>query len=547
MNKPVSILVLLFILVYMLPLGARLFIIPDETRYAEIPREMLASGDWTSPRLAGVRYFEKPVLGYWMNAASMGIFGDNRFAARFPSVLSVGLTALVLFLFTRRFRRGGLAGPLAAAAFLTCPMVFAFGVFNILDNALALYLTAGMAAFFCAYSADTRRSRLAFLALFGVSCAAAFLTKGFLAFAVPVVSIIPFVMWERRWRDLLTLPWLPILVAGAVAAPWAIAIHRHEPTYWHYFFWVEHIRRFMSDGAQHPEPFHFFIPHIAWGMLPWLALIPAAVMGFKKDDLKAAPVRFALCWFLFPFLFFSMSEGKIATYILPCFPPLIFLVGVGLAGYIESGRKKLIKLGASILAVLAGGASVVLILSQFADFVGFRIYAEQEAYKILILGGGIFLWAVILFSSLWAKSIRLAIALFCVAPVPIMFGTHFMFPIEFEGKKMPGRFLESHGDRITPNTIIISEGELAVAACYYYKRDDVYLYRGKGELAWGLGYEDAAERFLGDEDLRELFDTYRGASRIVLIVRRGHYEEYRNKFPPPVYEDTFGRFTFVEF
>ena len=82
----------------MLPLGARLFIIPDETRYAEIPREMLVSGDWMSPRLAGVRYFEKPVLGYWMNAASMGLFGDNRFAARLPSVLSVGLTALLLLL-----------------------------------------------------------------------------------------------------------------------------------------------------------------------------------------------------------------------------------------------------------------------------------------------------------------------------------------------------------------------------------------------------------------------------------------------------------------
>ncbi len=531
----------------MLPLGARLFIIPDETRYAEIPREMLVSGDWMSPRLAGVRYFEKPVLGYWMNAASMVVLGDNRFAARLPSVLSVGLTALLLLLFTRRFTGDRFAGPLAAAAFLTCPMVFAFGVFNILDNALTLYLTAAMVAFFCAHTADTRRSRLIFLALFGVSCAAAFLTKGFLAFAIPVVSIIPFMLWERRWREFLTMPWIPILAVLVVAAPWAIAIHLREPTYWHYFFWVEHIRRFMSEGAQHPEPFHFFIPHIAWGILPWLALIPAAVMGFNREDFKTAPVRFALCWFLFPFLFFSMSEGKIATYILPCFPPLIFLITVGIVGYIDSCRRKMITAGVSLLALLTGGAAVVLLLSQYTDFMGFKIYEDQEASKILILGGGILAWALILLSALRAGTTRRAVVLFCAAPVVVMFGMHFIFPIEFEGKKMPGRFLESNAGRIGPRTIIISEGELAVAACYYYKRDDVYLYRGKGELAWGLDYEDADGRFLSDEDLRELFDTYRGASRIVLVVRRGHYEEYRDKFPPPVYEDTFGRFTFVEF
>jgi 4-amino-4-deoxy-L-arabinose transferase len=87
----------LFLLLYLLPLGARPVVIPDEARYAEIPREMLASRDWVVPRLDGLRYFEKPVLGYWLNALSTALFGQNAFAMRLPSAVSTGLSALCLF------------------------------------------------------------------------------------------------------------------------------------------------------------------------------------------------------------------------------------------------------------------------------------------------------------------------------------------------------------------------------------------------------------------------------------------------------------------
>ncbi len=204
-------------------------------------------------------------------------------------------------------------------------------------------------------------------------------------------------------------------------------------------------------------------------------------------------------------------------------------------------------MGASLLAVVTGGAAVVLVFSQFTNFVDSRIYADSEASKIFILGGGLLVWSVLLFFAVRAKTVRVAVTLFSIAPVLLMFGTHFMFPVEFEGKKMPGRFLESHSDRIDSETIIVSEAELAVAACYYYKRTDVYLYKGRGELAWGLDYEDAAGRLLSTDALKNLFDTHHGTRRLVLIVRRGHYEEYREMLPDPVFEDTFGRFTFVEF
>ena len=109
--------VAVFLVLYVLPLGVRPLVIPDETRYAEIPREMLVSGDWIVPRLNGLRYFEKPPLGYWLNAASMWLFGESAFAIRLPSAIAAGLTAVLLFVWARRFTDDGATPWLATTVF----------------------------------------------------------------------------------------------------------------------------------------------------------------------------------------------------------------------------------------------------------------------------------------------------------------------------------------------------------------------------------------------------------------------------------------------
>ena len=91
-----------FILAYLLPLGSHGLFIPDETRYAEVPREMIANGNWAVPHLDGVLYFEKPVLGYWAHAISQMLFGANSFAVRLPEALAAGLTALFIFLLLQK-------------------------------------------------------------------------------------------------------------------------------------------------------------------------------------------------------------------------------------------------------------------------------------------------------------------------------------------------------------------------------------------------------------------------------------------------------------
>jgi len=134
MKKTYIALILLFLTIYIVPLGLRPLIIPDEDRYGEIPREMIASGNWVTPQLNGVRYFEKPVMGYWLNALSMSVFGENAFAIRFPSAISAGISALMMIILLRRYSRSEFQPVLAALVFLTCFQVYGISVFSLLDS-----------------------------------------------------------------------------------------------------------------------------------------------------------------------------------------------------------------------------------------------------------------------------------------------------------------------------------------------------------------------------------------------------------------------------
>ena len=332
MKKASIALIVLFLFVYILPLGFRPLAIPDEARYGEIPREMLTSGDWVVPRLNGLKYFEKPVFGYWTNAVSLTVFGENAFALRLPSALSVGLSTLMIFLLVRKFSARETAAVLSPAIFLTCPLVLAMGHITVLDSLLSMLLTGALVCFFFSHMAENRRRKNFFLALMGVFCGMAFLTKGFLAFAVPVLAVVPFLLWERRFKDLLKVPWIPMLTAFLVVLPWSLMIHFREGNFWNYFFWTEHIARFLHPiSGQHPKPVWYFLPVLVGGALPWFIQAPAVLPMVLKFELKSPLMRFVLCWFLFPFLFFSVCSGKLIPYILPCFPPLAIVLSIGLA------------------------------------------------------------------------------------------------------------------------------------------------------------------------------------------------------------------------
>jgi len=555
MRRSSVIIIALFFLLYVVPLGVRPMVIPDEFRYAEISREMLETGDWVVPHLDGLRYFEKPVLGYWLNAIAIAMFGENAFAVRFFSAVAAGISAFFLFFLARRYAGGYFVGVFAAAAFLTCLEVFAIGTFSTLDSMFCMFLTAAMTLFFFAYMENRPWKEACLLVLSGISCGLAFLTKGFLAFAIPAVTIIPFLIWQRRAKEMFRILWAPVVTAALVALPWCLMIYVREKDFWHYFLWTEHIQRLISPkGGQHPEPFWFFIPCILGGALPWTVLLPAVISGLRNThlgsrgagSLKDPLVRFALCWLLFPFLLFSASRGKLSTYTLPCFPPLAILVSTGLLKYFAAGKKKAFTVAVRILSVIVAALVIFLILSQTMS-AAFRLYDHQETWKVVLVTVAFLTYALFLLCASRAANFRKKLAYFAIGPTVFMFCAQFVMPNQFKDGKAPGEFLRHNWHRVCPDATLVSDNYLASAVCWCYRRSDVFILGRSGELTYGLGYDDSKQRLLDIERFRELITKGSGKRCITLITSTKRYAEYGRLLPKPVFEDVDRGFVFAEF
>lgn len=537
-SRKTSLLILMgFLLVYLLPLGVRPMLTPDEVRYGEISREMIATGDWIVPRLNGLRYFEKPVMGYWLNGLSMLTFGENPFGVRFPSAAAAGLSALMVWLLMRRSKDTA-AGIMAPMIFLTCFLVVGTGVFSVLDGMLAMFLTMAMTAFYfaCDSPAGSWKEK-GLLALFGVLCGTAFLTKGFLAFAVPVVAIVPYMIWIGRFKDLLRMAAIPIAAAVLVSLPWAMAVHMKEPDYWNYFFWQEHVKRFMAEDAQHKASFWTYFLAFPLAALPWSALIPASVLGVNRTRTQTRLFRYALCWFVFPFLFFSAASGKLLTYILPCFPPFAILLTQGLLGCFGKRGCNAVRFGLVFLIALFSAVLFALIVIQVTGAGGFVPYVHgwKTMAASLGLAGLIFCLCLSLKKTMAGGQL-----LFVALGTALFLSTiQFVLPDDTIEHKAPGALLLRNASRVQPETLLVSLEDPLRAVCWFYRRSDVFQLGAGGELSYGFGYPDGTPRLLDEAQFTRLIRGHK-KGRVVLVGKSKHYRNWKEKLPPPVFEDSSG-------
>jgi 4-amino-4-deoxy-L-arabinose transferase-like glycosyltransferase len=279
-------------------MGARPLANPDEGRYMNIPREMLATGDWVTPRLNGVKYFEKPVFFYWMEAVSQSLFGTTEFAGRLvPFLLGLlGIIGVYLAGFKLYDRRTGLY---SALILLTSTLYFVFSNMILLDLAVSVFLSLGLFMFYAGFNTQPSYKRR--LLFYGTSAflALAVLTKGLMALAIPGLIIPIWLSITKRWRDLLPI-YLPtnLLIFFLLAGPWHILVGLKNPEFWWFYFVHEHFLRFTTTIHGRYQPFWFFIPVFLLGFFPWISYLVQAIKSRTTDsfflDLGSCCVYFFL-------------------------------------------------------------------------------------------------------------------------------------------------------------------------------------------------------------------------------------------------------------
>ena len=549
MKKRILLLLIFMGALYLLPICFRPLMAPDEFRYAEIPREMLETGDFITPRLLSCRYFEKPPMGYWLTASSFRIFGLNVFALRIVPVLGALLSAALLGWWCLRRKLPREAAVDVAFLYLACGMVWIVGTFATLDSLFCMWITATLVFFSVAMESDVPREKWGCLAAAGVALGCGFLTKGFLAYALPGLAVAGYLIWQKRWKDIITLPWLPLGVSLLVIAPWAAAIHRAEPDFWNYFVIHEHFRRFTDSAeGQHEAPFWLLLPFLAGGIFP--AFFPVVTSAFttRKEAWKklwtGPDMRFALCALLLPLIFLSCSDGKLPTYVLPCFAPAamagILILSAADPEKTPSALKKLTVV-CSVIVIIAG--SLILLSEVF--------YLLWGTGFVPVLPLGVALWlplattltlgavaaGTFLFISRRRKQPEPAWG-FMLYALPVLFGVWF-FPGFTASFKMPEFELLDLASQTARRTAarpqVFTTSKLMQAAAWCYRDSHILLLNSLGEMEYG---HKAAVKH-GEKPLMHTHaEVWKmlcspGRKRDVLIVLIEEDLEKHRRFLPP--------------
>lgn len=532
-----------FALYYLIPIGYRALWQPDETRYAEISREMLASGDWVVPHFFDLRYFEKPIMGYWINSIGQWLFGHNNFAVRAGSVFSTGLTALMVAWLAFAMWRDKRTAIYAAMIFLTSFLVYGVGSYAVLDPMISLWLTASMCCFWLAMQAKTPAGQAGGFILLGFACGLGVMTKGFLALAVPVISVLPWVISQRRWKTLLLFGPLAVISAVIICLPWGLAIHAREADFWRYFFWVEHVQRFADENAQHKAPFWYYLPIALAGALPWLGLLPGALRLGWCTRRQNHHAFYLLAWVIMPFILFSIAKGKLLTYILPCFAPLAILM----AHYVSQARRGVTLNGwINLLFGLLSMLIVLLLLSPWG-LSSKPLYSQNEGLKVVYAMLAFALWMITGLFSLRHNKRYWQLAALC--PLGLAFFIGIAIPEQVTDAKQPQSFLRTVYQPLSASRyILVDNPGIASAISWELQRSDIILFNHRGEMRYGLQYPDAAGKLITEDDFPAWLQQQRQHGAVSVVLRRPRDEQRcAPALPQPDFLFCRGRLAFLQY
>jgi 4-amino-4-deoxy-L-arabinose transferase-like glycosyltransferase len=518
-------------ILWLATLSSRPLFNPDEGRYAEIPREMLSSGDWVVPHLNGLAYVEKPPLQYWATALSLQIFGQGEFAARLYTALCA-LGTLGVVGWVARELWGSAAAWRAAAVLASLLLFVVLGQLLTLDMSLTFYMTLALAGFLLAQrrphsdkasraAALERRWMLVAWAATGLGV----MTKGLEAAVIPAAVLVLYSVAARDfspWRRLCLAQGLPVFLV--ISVPWHVMAARRLPDFLQFFFVHEHVSRFLTPSADREEPWWFFAMVLALGSIPWtLSVLRVLASGWRRRAPRGqfdAGV-FLWVWVVFICGFFSLSDSKLIPYILPAIPALALLIAESRADVIrrDVGITAVISL---LAAALLGAASVYA--PAHVESAGrnqyFLLLAKPliEIAVLLALSGAIALFqrgrdvtrATVLLGVGW-----------CVAGMLLMRAAAVVAPV-YSGVVLA----RALGD-VGPDVPIYSVGTYDQTLPFYWQRT-VKLVAYRGELDFGLRHDERAQM----PSVARFVEQWNGLSQAYAVMENSMFDDLTSRGVP---------------
>jgi 4-amino-4-deoxy-L-arabinose transferase-like glycosyltransferase len=509
-------LLLLFLgwaLLYGPHLGRRALWSPDEGRYAEIPREMVATGDWVTPRLNGVKYFEKPPLFYWLEAGALRLFGPHEGSLRLAPALFALLGVLAVYVAGRRLF-GRLAGLWAGIVLATTPLWFGLGEAITLDMAVSALLTLALLAFLFATRAADAGERRLWIWAFYAAAALATLTKGLIGIVIPGMVLGAWILLTRQWKAIrLALSPTGIALFLLIAAPWHLLVSRANPEFAWFYFVHEHFLRYTTKVHKRYEPAWFFVPILLGGMLPWTVFLPRAIANaWRTVGEERRALQLLLLWAGLVFAFFSLSDSKLVPYILPVLPPLALLLGrdiaMGAAAWERADRRSWAYLSLLACGVVLGAAFLSLHripkAAASADLLGGFAYAL--AGSLLLMG---------IAPLVLDRSGRPRAALVAAALAAFLFLTTLAAGLpRLDAERSVKALAGALRPRLQPGDEVATYRDYFQDLPFYLGRR-VTVVAWRGELDYGMQQEDV-RGWMIEED--ELARRWNGPGRVYLVV-----------------------------
>ncbi|SOY66921.1 glycosyltransferase family 39 protein [Cupriavidus taiwanensis] len=419
---------LLILLVWFGTLDMRHLLRSDEGRYAEIAREMVATGDWVTIRYHELKYFEKPPFHLWVTALAYTVFGVGDWQARLCVALSGMLGIGVSMLAAARWY-GCRVAVLTGLVLVSAPMWNVAGHFNSLDMTLSGAMACVLACMLLAqHPAATPAARRNWMLACWAAMGVAVLVKGLVGLALPGLVLVVYTLATRDWKLWCRLH-LPagIAVLLAVTVPWFWLMAERNPEFLRFFFIHEHWQRYTSNVHHREGSLWFFVPLLLAGFLPWLGLVPQMWQAVRERAGVARgnaprpfqPALLAALWAVAIFVFFSLSGSKLPGYIVPIFPALALLAGVALDTTTERAWRW------QVDAMIALGA-IGLIAIPFVGMMEkpgtpnavYRDFAEWLAIAFAVmLGGALLARRLLRTRGVFASVVAYAVAMFLCATV----------------------------------------------------------------------------------------------------------------------------------